>query len=92
MLVLSRKPGESIVLEFVAFTRKTEAVPSRPVTGKTEPTGSGGGTPAPCQAVAAFASSGDRTLRDADRPGPQASIASRIPENCQRASGGKKLR
>jgi hypothetical protein len=54
MWVLSRKRGESIVLGFVAFTKKTEAVPPLPVTGRTEPTGSGGGTPAPCQAVAAL--------------------------------------
>jgi hypothetical protein len=54
MFVLSRKPGESIVLGFVAFTRKTEAVPSLPVNGSNEPTASGGGTPAPCQAGAAL--------------------------------------
>jgi hypothetical protein len=70
MLVLSRKPGESIVLEFVAFTNKTEAVPSLPVTGSSEPTGSGGGTPAPCQAVAALPSLVRGSRGRGNRPPP----------------------
>jgi hypothetical protein len=40
MIVLSRKPGESIVVGFVSFTKMIEAVPSLLVTGSTEPTGS----------------------------------------------------
>jgi hypothetical protein len=52
VLILSRKPGESIVLETPSFSAKAEPGPMPPVPGGDGPSGGGDTSPAPCAALA----------------------------------------
>jgi hypothetical protein len=52
VLILSRKPGESIVLGIASFAAMAEVGPMPPVPGDDGPSGGGEGSPPPCAAVA----------------------------------------
>jgi hypothetical protein len=67
MIILSRKPGEAIVLGPPAVLTVCGVVPSPPLSGDSGPSGRGGGSPPVC---ATFVATPRPKIEDAAHPGP----------------------